>query len=588
MVLEREIYPYLEWLTTGGGDSKIGALPIFLAVVAGLGLLAILLGFLVSLLRNEQRYGFIGNVLHAGDRVYQTLKGGISELSATSPSRVFALAKLAMKEAWRKKIVIALAIYLVLLLFAGWFLSVEHAKPARLYLSFVLTATTYLTLLIALLISAFSLPGDFKTKTIYTVVTKPVRAGEIILGRILGFTAIGTLLLAAMGLCNYLFVTRSLDHTHEAELESVERITNSAGEDQGRSGRTTNSAGHRHQFEVSPEGQGLAAIESGHTHEVAGTTDDSLTVGSAQGIMKARDPEYGELSFVDRTGVPKYRGISVGNEWAYRSFIDGNTLATAIWKFNDVNESVLLNQVDEQGEKVGEVLPLAIVVRVFKTHKGVIGRPISGTIHFRNPETGLASDKITFQAKDAQIDEVDIARAQLSEPDADGNSEEIDLIDDLVSKSGELEVLVKCAEGGQYFGFAQADLYIRKPEGSPLLNFIKVHLCIWVQMVIIISVGVAISPLVSGSVAMLFTAAFIILGFYREFFLSVANGTAFGGGPAEALVRMQKQANMVTKLDESLGTTIVLFIDQFIARPFMWGVGQLLPDLSYLDGSNYA
>lgn len=588
MVLEREIYPYFEWLTTGGGDSKIGALPIFLAVVAGFGLIAILLGFFVSLLRNEQRQGFFGSLLHAGDSVFQTLKGGVKELASTSPRRVFALAKLAMKEAWRKRIVIALAVYLVLLLFAGWFLSVEHAKPARLYLSFVLTATTYITLLIALLISAFSLPGDFKTKTIYTVVTKPVRAGEIILGRILGFTAIGTLLLLAMGICNYLFVTRSLNHTHKAELESVERITNSAGEDQGRSGRTTNTAGHRHQFEISPDGQGTAAIESGHTHEVTGSTDDSLVVSSAEGFMKARDPKYGKISFIDRSGASQNRGISVGNEWAYRSFIDGNTLATAIWKFDGIDQSVLLNQVDRQGEKVGEVLPLAIVVRVFKTHKGVIGRPISGTIHFRNPETGLASDKITFQAKDAQIDEMDIARAQLSEPDADGNSQEIDLLDDLVSEAGELEVHVKCAEGGQYFGFAQADLYVRKPEGSPLLNFVKVHLSIWIQMVIVISVGVAISPLVSGPVAMLFTASFIILGFSREFFLSVANGTAFGGGPAEALVRMQKQANLMSKLDENLGTTIVLFIDQYFARPFMWGVGQLLPDLSYLDGSNYA
>jgi len=46
-------------------------------------------------------------------------------------------------------------------------------------------------LLIALLVSAFSLPNDFKTKTIYTVVTKPVRAGDIVLGRILGFTIVG-------------------------------------------------------------------------------------------------------------------------------------------------------------------------------------------------------------------------------------------------------------------------------------------------------------------------------------------------------------------------------------------------------------
>ncbi len=64
----------------------------------------------------------------------------------------------------------------VLLLLAGWYLNPESDDPARLYISFVLTATNYLILALALFISAFSLPADIKSKTIYTIVTKPVRA----------------------------------------------------------------------------------------------------------------------------------------------------------------------------------------------------------------------------------------------------------------------------------------------------------------------------------------------------------------------------------------------------------------------------
>ena len=37
----------------------------------------------------------------------------------------------------------------------------------------------------------------------------------------------------------------------------------------------------------------------------------------------------------------KNTGISVGNEWTYRSFIDGNTPATAIWTFDNIDESGL-------------------------------------------------------------------------------------------------------------------------------------------------------------------------------------------------------------------------------------------------------
>ena len=73
----------------------------------------------------------------------------------------------------------------------------------------------------ALLISAFSLPADIKNKTITTVVTKPVRTAEIVLGRIVGFTLIGSALLAVMGLASYVFVVRSLAHTHEIWTDDI-------------------------------------------------------------------------------------------------------------------------------------------------------------------------------------------------------------------------------------------------------------------------------------------------------------------------------------------------------------------------------
>ena len=82
---------------------------------------------------------------------------------------------------------VVFVVFVLVLLFAGWFLDSSSDHPARLYLSFVLTATELLVLLLAVFLSAFSLPNDIKSKTIHTVVTKPVRASEIVLGRILGF-----------------------------------------------------------------------------------------------------------------------------------------------------------------------------------------------------------------------------------------------------------------------------------------------------------------------------------------------------------------------------------------------------------------
>ena len=177
MVLEKAPLDFLTWLL--GGSGQIGALPRFLATAIVLTVLAVLIGYLIGLVR----YG----PLRAGDLIYRVLSTGAAELPRTSPRRIWAIARLAVKESFRRRVVVALIVFFLILLFAGWFLQTGYQQPAKLLFSFVLTAATYLVLLIALLLSAFSLPNDFKSKTIYTVVTKPVRAGDIVLGRVLGF-----------------------------------------------------------------------------------------------------------------------------------------------------------------------------------------------------------------------------------------------------------------------------------------------------------------------------------------------------------------------------------------------------------------
>ena len=323
MVLEQEVLPYFQWLLQGGNGETLGALVRFLFVFGGVLLAALVVGFAVAASRR--------GLLRGGDYTYRTVANGIGELFRTSPRRVWAIARLAIKEAWRRRVVVALGVFLLILLFASWFLNVNTQKPARLYLSFVLTATTYLVLGIALVVSSFSLPHDFKSKTIYTVVTKPVYASEIILGRILGFTIVATGLLAVMGLCSYVFVVRSLNHTHRVVEASLENVVDD-GEVVGKDGRTSRDAGHDHNVELDVDGNGTALARNGHTHAIQ-KVGDEYRVSGPIGYIQARVPQYGKLRFIDRSGQAKEKGINVGNEWTYRSFIDGNTPATAIWTF---------------------------------------------------------------------------------------------------------------------------------------------------------------------------------------------------------------------------------------------------------------
>jgi hypothetical protein len=454
--------------------------------------------------------------LKAGDLTYRVISNGIAELARTSPRRVWTLARHAFKESMRRRVWVAWIVFIVVLLFAGWFLQAGYREPGKLFFSFALTMTTYLVLLIALLVSAFSLPQEFRSKTIFTLVTKPVRAGDIVIGRILGFMLVGTLMLAGMTAANALFVSRMLNHTHEIDTGTLEDVLDADNNVIGRKGLTTSSQSHRHEVELDNQGNGVALFANDHEHTISAVRPGDKTeyhVSSPVGGMRARVPVYGDLKFLNRNGVPVARGINVGSEWTYRSFIDGGSSAAAIWTFNNVDESKLRQAADGS-----QVLPLELIVRVFRTFKGTIGKGIQGSMQLRNPKTGVASSLWTFTAKDAAGGTAAADGAPKSGDESpsinyfawprkldDKNRHPIDLLDDLVSKDGQLEVVVQCLEREQYYGFARPDCYVRLADGSPLWNFCKAQLSIWMQMMLVIALAVAASTLVNGPVALLFT-----------------------------------------------------------------------------------
>lgn len=151
--------------------------------------------------------------------------GAVPDWLKTSPRRVMAIARLSIQETIRRRILlVVVAIFALALLVGGWFLDSGSQNPHRTYLGFVLAGTQFLVLFMGLLVASFSIPSDIQNKTIFTVVTKPVRANEIVLGRVAGFMIIGTLVLGLMGLISYLFVVRGLAHSHEIDLAALKAI----------------------------------------------------------------------------------------------------------------------------------------------------------------------------------------------------------------------------------------------------------------------------------------------------------------------------------------------------------------------------
>lgn len=554
MVIESDYQPLLEWM--------LQRLVVWLVVVGVLIVVGVVFAFLASAIRNGPQ--------RALSNVATGLYDGLVDLLGTSRRRVFALAWLAFTESMQRRVLVAFIVFVVLMLFAGWFLQAEGG-----YVSFVFTASTWLVLGLVLILSTFSLPGDIQSRTIFTLVSKPVRRNEIVAGRILGFVATGTLLLVLMGAGSYLFVKRGLDHTHRLTEKNLEEVN--SGEVLYR-GRTTQEQGHYHEVEIyaHPENKklrtGRTDDSEGHWHEITGYQQDGrwvYEVGPPQGILTAREPQYGTLTFLDRTGHQTDRGISVGKEWGYHSYIEGGSKAAAVWHFENIDQA-----------RFGETLPIEFSLRVFRTHKGNIEKGVLGSLVLQNPVTGRKTAPENFMAREFHTD---LRRIPEKLTDKDGNP--INLWGDII-QDGKLNVIITCVVPGQYYGMARYDLYLRANDRPFALNFFKGYVGIWLMMVLVTTFGVMYSTFLRGSVAMLATMASVVAGFFMDQIYELSTGQIRGGGPAESAWRLVTQRNEVVDLEPGLYLSLVKMFDAVFST-LLIVLHSVLPNLRSLYDASY-
>jgi len=574
-------------------------------LLAGVGLLTFC-GF-VGLIWCVLLYGGDGFRRFFGD----LLIGGFRDLILISGRRIGALAWLTIKEAIGRRVTVVVLIFLLGLLFAGWFLDPSSTEPHRLYLNFVLGTTNYLVLLLMVFLTAFRLPGDIQNKTIYTVLTKPVRTVEIILGQVLGFIVVGSLILGIMWLVSYPFVVRGLHHTHQVNAEELRPLGDPVKLADGTTatalqGWTAPTWQHRHRFFVDANGNPRVDMERGHYHAVTVVRSSdgkvSYVLGGPEGQLVARVPVYGRLSFRDRSGLDVEKGISVGDEWIYRSYIEGATEAAGIWTFENLRPDAF----------PGDTIPLEMNIGVFRTHKGDIERGILGSLLVRNPENGLTVELQVFESKEFNILELQIPKTirkfssarfvQRKAKAPDGSIQyspakpvnpellsraEYDLFKDFVV-NGKVEIWLQCLESGQYFGMAKPDLYIRAGSHSFFGNLFKGYLGIWMQMVVLIGFGVTLSTFLGTPVTLVATLGVMIAGLAHRFMVQIVTGelypeveTPWGAGPLESLIRLILQEGVMTDLPVTTGIFIAKAVDRVLLL-WMNLVAQIIPPMERL------
>lgn len=595
MILEYDISTLSDFLAQA---PKYWLLPMLLLV-----LIVAAFGFLIVLLRR----GFNGS----GKSFSEGLGRSFFDIAAFSPSRLWAITRLTIKESIRRRVVVIGVVFLLVLLFAGWFLDPNSENPAKLFHSFVLTMSTYLIMLLALFLSSFSLPTDFKMKTIYTVVTKPVRSSEMVLGRILGVALITSVILLFMGLVSYAFVGMKLNHTHL--LSEQEDLTRLESGPVLWKGETQLANGHKHEVSVLDDGTVEVSEVNGHKHDVSFEEIDGkrrYIVQNQHGTIQARTPIYGKLGFRNQQMLDTDEGINVGNEWMYRSYIGGGSKGAAneeaaIFTFSDITPE-RFHYEDAGGDSEGLVLEMTL--GVFRTHMADIEKTVMGAISIRNPHTGLRVEALTFSTEEFIIKAVQVPwkiqgtpqitqrRARnatdgsmiVTPSDADmvrfRNDPQLmhkgtfDFFEDFVH-DGKVEIWLQCIESGQYIGVSQGDMYIRGPDGLVLVNFAKGFFGIWMQMLIVIAFGVLFSTFLSGPVALLSTVGIMIAGYWKTFMLEIAENTKLGGGPFESLYRLVTGENMMTDLPPGFTTSFIKASDEVYSY-FMTLASQIVPPLS--------
>jgi len=536
----------------------------------------------VCYLFSVRHYGFLG----AGDRIFGVASSALFDLIFLSPRRTMAIAWLAVKESVRKQAAAGLILFLLVLAFALWFLDPDSIDPAALYLSFVLPAINYLMLLMAVITSAFSLPNDIKHRTIYTIVTKPVRPSEIVLGRILGFTFVCTVPLVVMGVCGYFFVVRSLDHRHELVAEDLQPVTAKAGTTASGTpgsgvavleGTTSTVRSHTHRIAVDAAGSGVTQMSDSsklalddsagflerfgqsHWHRVTASERNGkriYSVGPPEGQFHARVPIFGKLSFRDYLGNTSSEGLNVGN-WTKRGYVAGGTLSAAMYRFDDVDE-----------RDFPDGLRLQMDIRLFRTTKEGLDKPILGSLVVRNPNTGLKSTPRNFAAREYYTLEQFIPRTL-----TDASGKPIDLFRDLVHAGGVI-VELQCIPASQHFGVGPADLYLLAREGRFDLNFAKALVGIWLQCVLAVTIAVFWSTFLSGPVAMLATTITLIAAVLKPHLQTVVARKLFGenqdsGGILESFYRILAQKAPAVELDAGTTTDVIKFVDEWVGKAIL-------------------
>jgi ABC-type transport system involved in multi-copper enzyme maturation permease subunit len=467
--------------------------------------------------------------------------------------RIWAIARLSVKEAIRSKILWAFSFLLLIFLFGSWFLPSKSERQLQTYVETVFAAMAVLLLIPASLLASFSIPTDLRRQTIHTIVTKPVERFEIVLGRVLGYVLLMTGVLLVMTTLSLIYVIRGVDE--EARAESFRARVPVYGDLVVQNGKKVGREWEYRQY-----------------IGFFGTATERRTQ-RAQAFWKfqqlpsrlAGDSDHVRLEFefdIFRT--------TKGEEG--KPVLCSLAFFTPRW--------------DPSGAKLGEYSRKRYGYDETRASPGKSGdrspaaRPAPRTASSAELESRLAEEYGYYEIRDQGV--VDYHTQSVELPAS--------LFKNVPTTTGAdelppLTIVVECQSPNQFLGVAKRDLYLLAAERSVWLNFFKGSAGIWFLMCLVIGVSVTCSTYLSGIISLLVTFVLLLVGLVLPYVDQIVTRSI--EGPMQSLLRLGHPDVPISRpLDDTPVTTMAKVGDAAFSMTLRL-VKSAFPDVKHFSLTQY-
>jgi hypothetical protein len=495
------------------------------------------------------------------------------------PRRIWAIARLSIKEAWSRGIVWVCLIIPLIYLYADWYISAKVEDQLRVRIGIAYFSMSVLFVLTAVLLGAFSIPADIRNQNIFTIVTKPVERYEIVLGRFLGYALLLFAELVVLTGISYIYVVRgatpqAMEETYHArvplfgtELYFHNTSKRTEGENVGRewdyrsyiTGRPPGISNKQIQYAIWSFGDIPSALADPEREVRLEFSFDIFrtTVGQEGKAVNCR--------FIVASGklTPEEVDQIVKPQGKYETELNDE-----LKKAREKNQALGLPraELDKRNAESREQIEWAL-------------REKYGVYQIKN--VGVTDYHTQVLTVPGKMFEILIKQAPAaSEKDAEGKSKP------------PMQVFVSVendyASWQQMVGVAKPDLYFLVSDQPFWLNFFKGALCLYLIACLVLGVAVVGSTYFSGIVALLLTALLCIGGLFKTFVQAVADGRTEGGGPLEAFYRLANRQVTAMPLDRTSSPMLdVLFRGDALYRSWLRLIMQLIPDVSQFYPKDY-